>query len=72
VILEASGLEDVMRADLRPRLQARGVTEQTFSEYALDGTFHANARGNRVVAEILADLLTEAGVFHDVDDQPQS
>jgi lysophospholipase L1-like esterase len=56
-------MDDVLRVDLRPRLEARGVNEQTFSQYSIDGSFHTNARGQRVVAEILADLLREAGVL---------
>jgi hypothetical protein len=63
VIIEASGMEDVMRVDLRPLLEARGVNRQTYSEYAMDAGFHANARGHRVVAEILADLLRQCGVL---------
>jgi hypothetical protein len=63
ILTEAPGMDDVLRVDLRPRLEARGVNEQTFSQYSIDGSFHTNARGQRVVAEILADLLREAGVL---------
>jgi lysophospholipase L1-like esterase len=59
-ILEAPGLEDVTRADLRPLLEARGINARTFWEYSLDTNFHPNARGHRIVAEVLADLVRAA------------
>jgi hypothetical protein len=59
LILDAWGLDDVMRVDLRPRLEARGVNRETFSQYAMDGSFHATPLGNRIVAEILAALLRD-------------
>jgi len=63
VILTAPGLQDVTRVDLRPLLESRGINAQTYSEYALDGSFHATARGHRVVAETIADLLHQMGVL---------
>jgi hypothetical protein len=63
ILVDAPGMDDVRRVDLRPLLEARGVTQETFDEYSLDGSFHANARGQRLVAEILAELLRDAGVL---------
>jgi hypothetical protein len=63
VILDAAGLDDVLRADLRPLLEARGVNPRTYGDYALDGSFHANARGHHLVAELIADLLRQSGVL---------
>lgn len=60
LILEAAGLEDVLRADLRPLLKSRGVNAQTYWEYSLDANFHLSARGHRVVAGILLDLLRQS------------
>ena len=56
-ILGAPGLDDVTRADLRPLLEARGINARTFWEYSLDTNFHPNARGHRIVAEVLAGLI---------------
>lgn len=61
--LLAADLGDALCADLRPRLEARGVNRDTFWDYALDINFHPNARGHRVVARVLADLLREDGVL---------
>lgn len=64
ILIDATGMDDVRRVELRPLLEAHGVTRETFDEYSLDGSFHANARGQRLVAEILAGLLRDAGVLH--------
>jgi hypothetical protein len=63
LIVEAPGMDDVRRVDLRPLLEAHGVTRETFDQYSLDGSFHANARGQRLVAEILAGLLGDDGIL---------
>ena len=63
VLLGASGLEDALRVDLRPRLEARGINRETFWDYSLDGNFHANARGQLVVAKVLVEALRQAGLL---------
>jgi lysophospholipase L1-like esterase len=60
-ILDAPGLESTTRADLRPLLEARGIDAATFWDYSLDTNFHPNARGHRIVAEVLAELIGSSG-----------
>jgi lysophospholipase L1-like esterase len=68
-LLEAPGLEGVFSIDLREPLLSRGINEATLPRYALDNYFHANAEGNEVIAEILADALRDSGHLTDTSDR---
>jgi hypothetical protein len=59
--LEAPELSAVDVVDLRPRLEARGLTADTFSRYSLDGNLHLTAEGHRLAAGVIFDALADAG-----------
>jgi lysophospholipase L1-like esterase len=59
--LEAPELSTVNVVDLRPRLEARGLTADTFSRYSLDGNLHLTADGHRLAAGAILDALGEVG-----------
>jgi len=59
--LEAPELRGVDVVDMRPRLEARGLTADTFSRYSLDGNLHLTAEGHRLAAAVILDVLAERG-----------